>query len=353
MRAEFIKPSDPRWLRVLECTRYDFYHLPGYVELAAEHEDGLPVAFYAEDGDAAMLIPLLIRKLPEHLNAPGDWFDVASPYGYPAPLLVGGGNPAQTSLFFEAFKAIGRDYGIVTAFIRLHPLIEFPRECLHDYGTLVLHGQTVYVDLSRPRETLWAEMRHNHRSNINRLRNLGFYAVFDEWSQLGAFFEMYRETMRRVSASTFYFFNDAYFEGLRSVLGERLHLCAIMSPEGEVAAAGLFSTVNGIVQGHLGAALNKYQPLAPSKFEIYAGIEWAMDTGNLLYHLGGGVGGSSDDSLFASKAGFSKTQAGFHTFRMVLDEARHELLLNRWRRLNCGDGQVDTGFFPEYRQKCA
>ena len=46
--AEFIGPGDERWASILEKTKHDFYHLPGYVTLQGEHESARPVAFYAE-----------------------------------------------------------------------------------------------------------------------------------------------------------------------------------------------------------------------------------------------------------------------------------------------------------------
>lgn len=57
--------------------------------------------------------------------------------------------------------------------------------------------------------------------------------------------------MDRHSAAPFYFFDDAYFDGLRKVLGERLHLLVVQL-EQAVVAAGLFAETAGIVQYHLG-----------------------------------------------------------------------------------------------------
>ena len=116
MKAEFIDHRDIRWKNFLQRTKHDFYHLPEYVELAAADEDAMPVAFYAEEGAAACLIPLLIRHLPSALNAQPNWCDCASPYGYSGILI----SPSQERLhsFLEAFCQCARARGIVTAFVR-------------------------------------------------------------------------------------------------------------------------------------------------------------------------------------------------------------------------------------------
>ena len=64
----------------------------------------------------------------------------------------------------------------------------------------------------------------------------------------------HRKNMERVSASEGYLFSDSYFADLRTHLGDHWHLCTVLSPNGEVAAAGSFTVANGIAQGHLGAA---------------------------------------------------------------------------------------------------
>jgi hypothetical protein len=82
MNVDFLNPNDARWRQFLKDTPHDCYHLPEYAEIAAVDENAFPAAFYAEDGSAACLMPLLIRPIPSALKTPADWFDCASPYGY-------------------------------------------------------------------------------------------------------------------------------------------------------------------------------------------------------------------------------------------------------------------------------
>lgn len=351
MIAEFIKPDDPRWMQALLRSRYDFYHLPEYVAFAAKHEGGTPVAFYAEEGETAFLIPMLVRDIPAQLEAPGDWRDATSPYGYPGPLIAG--DPALLSSFLEVFRELGREYGIVNAFIRLHPLLDIPLAPLVRHGDLVHHGQTVYIDLSRSQDDIRSQMRRNHRTHVKKMEQSGFRAVINDWSQYDDFMRIYNETMERVSASQFYRFSREYFMDFREALGDKLHLCTVISPDGDIASVGIFTTVGGISQSHLGGTHNEYISVAPSKFQNLYECFQAKDEGCYAYHLGGGVGGTSEDPLFQFKAGFSKLRAEFYTYRMVLDKKKHSELTRLWKTL-CGPlAQSDTHFFPVYRKRCA
>jgi CelD/BcsL family acetyltransferase involved in cellulose biosynthesis len=347
MFGEFISPQDSKWSQLLGRTRHDFYHLPEYVALAAGHEEGQPAAFYAYEGDAAFLVPLLIQDVPAYLGAPPGWKDAKSPYGYPTPLLVAADDPITLQRFFEVFRRAAAEQCIVTAFLRLHPLLPLPIHGSATCDELVRHGETVCIDLTLPEETIWKDMRENHRRDIRKLNKIGFRVEIDRWEYFQAFIDIYVQSMERCCADEFYFFDDEYFTGLRQALAERLHLCTVLSATGDVAAAGLFTAVHGIVQYHLGGTTNECLRLSPTKLMFDALFRWAKDAGNTVFHLGGGVG-CSDDSLFRFKAGFSEWTTDFYTYRMVLDQEKY-IELNRMWQERCNDQGGDPGFFPRYR----
>jgi hypothetical protein len=321
--------------------------LPEYVLLAAEYEGGRPVAFYAEDGEFEFLAPLLLHNIPAYLGAPAEWRDAIAPYGYPGPIMAPAMDERTLERFLVAFKEFGEANGIVSAFFRMHPMFAVLAEPLQKYGELVKHGQTVYIDLSLSLEEISAQRDRAHRKDIRRLVDGGYLAKIDEWALFDAFIDTYKETMERVSASEFYFFPDSYFQGLKAILGDRLHLCAITSPDGEIASGALFTTVNGIIEYHLSATANKYYQYAPSKLAFDAVCRWGKEAGNTIFHTGGGVGGC-EDSLFRFKAGFSKLRADYYTYRMILNDARYTDLLCRWQECHRGS-DFDTDFFPAHR----
>ncbi|MFB2836046.1 hypothetical protein [Floridanema evergladense] len=346
--SEFILPCDPKWKSFLELTSHDFYHLPEYVSLSAKYEQSQPNAFYGETDEAAFLAPLLTRKIPESLNAPDNWYDVTAPYGYPTPLLISPDDIWSLEIFLKSFQEIAAASGMISAFFRLHPLLPLHFNVLAKFGMVVKHGQTVYIDLSTSVEQMWTQTSKDHRKDINKLTRLGFRAIIDDWSFFDKFTAIYQANMQRVSASEFYFFDDSYFVGLRAILGEHLHLCTILSPEGEVASSLLFTAINGIVQNHLSGTLDKYLSFAPSKLEIDVVRRWAKENENYFYHLGGGVGCRAD-SLFKFKSGFSDLRSDFYTYRMIVDPDKYNKLIQAWEERYGDRNDCDNNFFPLYR----
>jgi lipid II:glycine glycyltransferase (peptidoglycan interpeptide bridge formation enzyme) len=223
-----------------------------------------------------------------------------------------------------------------------------PFTAIVGHGTVVYHGPIVYVDLRKTLAELTADTRENHRRNIRRLESAGFITTIDDWSLYAAFGSLYRATMERVAAATFYFFSDAYFQDIRHMLGRHLHLCAVLAPNGELAAAGLFTETDGIVEYHLGGTAEPYLRHAASKLMFDTIRRWAKGAGCVLLNLGGGIGGHPGP-LLNFKAGFSRSLAPFHTVGMVFDTRRYSQLTRLWReRSDCPEA-VES-YFPIYRQ---
>ena len=339
LKGTLLDVDAPEWAAVLRAVRHDFYHVPGYLGLSADQEGGRPRALYVTDDTRTMLLPLVIREIP------GGGFDAASPYGYPGPIGIGTDDAAFLRVALVTGLHTLREAGIVSAFVRLHPLLN--PSLPTGIGTLVRHGETVSIDLTISSEQLWAQTRLNHRRDITRAIRLGYVARMDEdWTHLESFKDMYRVTMTRRSADPFYFFKDAYFDGLRDALGVSLHLC-VVEKDGVVAAAGLFVETNGIVEYHLSGTGDAFRMVQPTKLMMHFVRGWAKDRGNEVLHLGGGVGGDSD-SLLQFKVGFSPLRHTFATLRMVVDETEYgRMVAARDPLLDPGSR---SGFFPLYRQ---
>jgi hypothetical protein len=345
MTVDFIAPGDSRWRHVLGRVPHDVYHLPEYAAFCARHEGGVPTAFHAASNEKEILIPLLVRPLPPVSGMPDGWSDAISPYGYPGPLVTHPDDRQWIEQAMCAFRQAARDNRLLTAFLRLHPFRGVQAQALEAAGvSLRHHGDVVYVDLTRSPEEQWT--RVNHRRNVRKLLEAGFAVVFDEWSGYEGFGPLYRRTMDRVNATPFYFFSDAYFRDLRETLDARLHLSTVISPQGELAAAGLFIETGGIIQYHLGGTACSYRARAPSKLMFDHVRRWGSCTGAAILNLGGGIGGRTD-ALFDFKAGFSQLRAPFHTARVVSDPPLYAAVSRS--ALPSHVVGSDPDFFPVYR----
>ena len=346
--ARVVSPDDPRWQEFLDRAPHDVYHLPEYVRFSGRHEGAEPIAFCAEQGRDAVLVPLLVRTLPQELEAPRDWFDATSPYGYPGPIATLGIGPDVLRCLLAAIRDLARERGIVSAFIRLNPFRSAPPTEFESVGTVVNHGPVVYVDLSKSPDDWWAETRDGHRYDIGRLRRLGYSVEMDDWSTYPAFRAMYEATMARVSASQYYHFSDEYFDALRASMAQQLHLGIVRGPAGDIAASALFMRAGDIVSYHLSGTAEAHLRFAPSKLMLHVVRQWAKDHGARLLNLGGGFGGKAGP-LYQFKAGFSRSQADFHTLRIVCDTERYDDLTRARHQVRPIDTTTDE-FFPSYRQ---
>jgi hypothetical protein len=339
MTVRLLDVDAPEWSEFLHQTPHDFYHLPAYVAMCAAREQGEARALLVDDGPPSLLLPLIIRPI----NG-SDCRDATSPYGYPGPLVRGTEDPSFLSGALSAGLDALRTERIVTVFVRSHPLLN-PAPPV-DVGEVVLHGDTVSIDLTLTYAEHLRQMRHNHRRDIRRAVACGLVALKDtEFVHYDAFRRLYRETMDRHSAAPFYFFDDAYFDGLREALGERLHLLVVQL-EGEVVSAGLFAETAGIVQYHLGGTDATFYSAAASKLLVHFATGWATQRGNHTLHLGGGVGGA-DDSLLYFKSGFSPRRHPFWTLRAIIDETEYVRLVRAHDP--AADPRYLRGYFPAYR----
>ena len=240
-----------------------------------------------QDGSASMLIPLVVRPVQ------GSIMDAESPYGYPGPLVSGTNEPAFVRTAFAAAIPVLAAHDIISVFVRFHPILN---TVLPTGPGLVRHGDTVAIDLTQPIGSQWSKIRRGHRENIDRSVRLGHLAYLDtDWDHYDGFKSLYRSTMARVGASSFYDFGDPYFDGLREALGAHLGL-AVVIVEGELAAAALITEMSGIVQYHLAGWDVRFGHFQPSKRLIHSVQTWAAERGHRWFHLGGGRGGSGGPS---------------------------------------------------------
>ncbi|GAA2713601.1 MULTISPECIES: GNAT family N-acetyltransferase [Actinoplanes] len=331
-----LEPDDTAWAEALDRTRHDIYHLPGYARLDAPLSGGTPMAFRYDEADHVLIIPLILRPVPET-----GLQDAVSPYGYPGP--VSDVAPVNTGFWARAARAMVellRAHGVVTAFTRLHPLLPAPRLSLETVGTLVNHGETVSLDLTRSTEQLWQETHRSHRNQIGKAKRAGVAVTFDDWARFDVWIDTYHATMRRVGARAFYFFDREHFHRLRDALGGHLHLATAVR-DGEVLGGNLFFEYAGMMHTHLQSTRDG-QIFHADKLLYHEVRLWGRERGNRVYHLGGGLGGS-DDSLFRYKAAFGAGRQPFHTWRLITDPAAYQ------RLAGAPTAAALSGRFPPYR----
>ncbi|GIF16499.1 GNAT family N-acetyltransferase [Actinoplanes teichomyceticus] len=340
MTASLLDPSAREWKETLQHVQHDLYHVPDYVVLDARLYGGTPAAFHYRADGRRLLIPLIVREI-----AGSPWRDALSPYGYPGP--VSDAAPGDEAFWGRACAALARTLrqaGVISVFVRMHPLLDAPSPVLSRAGALVRHGETVSMDLTVSVEQMWRQTRGDHRNHINRARRAGTRVVFDDWSRLAEWVEVYHDNMRRVGAADYYFFTYEHLSALHDAVGEHMHLAVALEGD-EVVGGNTFFEYDGIATGYVSSTRRARGRYADEL--LYDSVRrWCKQRGAEVFHLGGGKGGRPD-SLFSYKAGFSPGRHPFHTWRVVTDRPAYDSLV-RARRPDADPADL-TGTFPSYR----
>ncbi|RUR76282.1 GNAT family N-acetyltransferase [Chlorogloeopsis fritschii PCC 9212] len=353
MNIQVIDITNPLWLQTLVKLRYDIYHLPEYVYLESKRNKAIPEAIVIVDEEKIFFLPYLLRRCDDLFDdeLTTEVFDIVSPYGYPGFLLneAAAATPGFLNLAIDKLTEVLRNKQVCSGFIRLHPILNQNLTQLNS-DILKENGTTVAIDLTLDAQDIWHQTRPAHRNKINRCKRSGFKAkMMPLHKYIDEFNLIYEETMNRVEAKDFYYFGRKYFEDIAYFLGDKLHLC-IVEFHKQIACAGLFAECCGIVQYHLGGTQTKFLKDAPSKLMFDYVRFWAKERGNQVFHLGGGLG-SSQDSLYHFKAGFSKQSYTFSTLRLITDEEKYRYLVElRAKKLNIQTEELlKSDFFPAYR----
>ena len=351
LTAGLVHPSDERWSRALASAPHDVYATADYVLADAEINATEPSGFLVVDEDRVFLLPLLIRDVELVGSDTARAKDAISPYGYPGIVL----SPAarQTPGFVDCCLARLREEArardIVSIFVRVHPWLNADLTSLVERFEVTPNGATVSIDLDRPEPDIWSAMRKGHTNAINKATRVGYDvdigAVGDQFDDLAL---AYRETLERLGQASK---DESDLDRLRRFASLDEARVAVARLHGEVAGAYLFFECNGIVQMHLGGTRTEFMKLSPSHLLIHRVALWAKGRGNHIAHLGGGVGGSTTDSLFKFKSGFSPTRCPYETLRIVTDRPRYERLIDaRARHLGePRDSLLRCEYFPAYR----
>jgi hypothetical protein len=303
-----MRELDPAAWDALEL---DAYYRRPYVEAAALLDKGRP---FLLEHDGARFAGIE-RDEPR---------DVVTPYGYGGPTADG---------FWDAYEEWARERGVVTTFVRFHPL----------YGNQ--RGAPIHVDELAPTvawrldpgRDLIAGLHFKHRNKVSKAENAGATVAQDEG--LGEFVPLYEDTMRRVHADDFYFFEPAYWERL----GELPLVRFDAEIAGEVVASALCLATPPWLHYHLSGTTDAGRTTGSSTLVLLEAARWAQANGYERFHLGGGLGGK-EDSLHHFKARFDPEGL----VPAAVGKAIHDE--DAYRRLSGGSEVAFEGFFPAYRR---
>jgi serine/alanine adding enzyme len=291
----------------------DAYLRRAYVESACVLEPGRP--FLLEHGGT--VFAAIQREDP---------VDVVTPYGYGGP--AGG----ELAAFWPAYEGWCAGHGVVTTFIRFHPLLRNQRD-----ATLHVEPLAPTIGWRLTRDDLLAGMHSKHRNAVRRAAAAG--GVVTAAEGLGEFVPLYEATMLRAGAAPFYFFAPAYWEALERLGGGLVRFDALLGDE--IVASALCLASAPWLHYHLGATAEAGRATGATTLLLFEAARWGQERGYERFHLGGGLGGRRD-SLHEFKRRFDPDAL----LEAAVGKAVHDEAA--YRRLTGGDAGFE-GFFPSYR----
>ncbi len=322
---------------------HDTYYLSGYVKAFQIHGDGQPLLIHYTDSQVKGIHVVMKRDIATDERFKGiilenTWFDVTTPYGYGGWLIEG----TQTEPLFAAYETWCRKNGIISEFVRFHPVLKNHIDAQGAYEVIPL-GETVAMDLTSP-EVIWSNLISKNRNKIRKAQKNGIRIFSGRYPQIFETFRtIYNGTMDKDHATDYYYFGPEFYQ---SILDDLPHNAQIFYAvlEEKIIAVSIMLSCNGRMSYHLSGSIQEFANLAPTNLLLYEAAMWGCANGCQTLHLGGGVG-SGEDSLLVFKKSFYRGEdlCRFHIGKKIFDPQKYEQLVQMRTDL------PESNFFPKYR----
>ena len=207
-----LECSDKRWddyISRLPLERQDIYFTRNYYQ--SEQSRGLGQMFVYEDGYGNFGIYPFIKRIIEDEVLQGQYYDIESAYGYGGPLTNNKDIKFERE-FEEAFLEYCRKEQIAAEFVRFHPLIK--NENIFKNNIQISHNRiTVWLNLEESLDNIWKmQISKQNRNTIRKCeKNQLKVEISDDYAE---FKRIYSDTMEKVGAEQFYFFDDSYYANM-------------------------------------------------------------------------------------------------------------------------------------------
>ena len=329
--------------KVRTFKEYDTYWLNGYVKAFYMHGDGEPLLFYYDNKGTRGINVVMKRDIAfdQYFTGKvpvGQCFDFATPYGYGGWLIEG----ENTQELFKTYESWCRLNGIVSEFVRFHPMIRNHLTSVDFYEVTQL-GKVVHMDISSP-ETIWNNIISKNRNMIRKAIKNDIKIYNGRYPEIYEVFRsIYNGTMDKDHAESYYYFGKEFYESVLEDLPQTAQVFFAVK-DNKVIAASIILSSNGRMNYHLSGSLKEYSSLAPTNLLLYKAALWGSANGYKTLYLGGGIG-SGEDNLFKFKKSFFRGELRhFYIGKKIYDKERYHKLLTL-RSFTSGN----ESFFPSYR----
>lgn len=310
----------------------DIYFTKKYLNLYESH-NAKALCLLCYEKDKIMLFPYLRGEVV-------DYYDFETAYGYGGPVS----NTDDIEWNYSAFGCIHdylKSHNYLCGFIRFHPLFSNERfvrkstlnnnECIRVFQD----RPTIVINTSECEDNIWNKQFHsNCRGRIRKAeKNFLEYKTEFDFASYEEFVELYLSTMSRLSADSFYFFNEKYFSKLKNNFIGSSFLGTVRK-EGKLISSAVFLYSEQYGHYHLGGSDENYLKLGANNFLFWKASCEMHKLGIQEFHLGGGTNSYLDNPLFKFKKTFSNNEKQFFIGKQIFDLKTYMKICQRWEENN-------------------
>lgn len=338
-----------QWNNIInKFEKKDIYYTPNYVKAFELHGDGKAKLIHYTSAEGEAVNVVMLRDIAESDNFVGKlqkdtYFDLSTPYGYGGWLLSNDFSEKNINSLNKEYTDYCKDNNIISEFVRFHPIFN-NKEFMKNVYNVVEMGNTVYIDL-KSSEIIWKNITSKNRNMIRKALKSGvkiYFGLSD--SILNDFIKIYKETMDRDNANSYYYFGENFYKSMLTDLKNNC-ICFYAKYRDEIIASSLFLLKDKKMHYHLSGSKTEYMRLAPSNLLLYEAAKWGSENGYKTLHLGGGVG-SGEDGLYKFKKSFNRNNpTKFAIGKKVFITDQYQYLIEKSHLES-----VCSGYFPAYRR---
>lgn len=299
--------SDKReiWNKIIKNFReWDIYYLNEYINLVEIYEHAKGILLYYKEEKVEIAIVLLVKDIAEdirfkHVIPKNKYFDAETPYGYGGYLVNGVITDSILDKFKQNVYNWAKNQHIVSEFIRFSPFIK--NKFIINGKIKYLH-HTIYMDTT-DENIVWKNLDPKNRNMIRKAEKNAVNIIVDNGENIEEFKRIYTQTMQRLNATDYYFFDDCYYEEMIKSLKKYIKLFYAVY-QGKIIGASIFFYNDTNMHYHLSGCLTEFRHLGAMNLLIYKAALWAVEKNIRRLHLGGGI--TENDSLYGFKKQFNK-----------------------------------------------
>jgi hypothetical protein len=336
------------YLNKLPIEQKDVYFTPEYYKLYEEIGDGKAKCFVFEQDSNLALYPFLLNSINTFdYDLDQEYFDIQGAYGYNGVISNQFSDEFKSS-FFEAFYKVIHENKVIAEFTRFHPLLR-NQLFSNEYFQIINDRKTVFIDLNQDHEDILKKFQTTTRKQIRRARNkygLEIRILENESSFIDVFLNIYHETMKRVNAIPYLYFNTSYFKSLFNSVKNTSFIAFYE----KTPIAFIIALNNGyFLNGHLGGSLTDYLHLSPTSFLYSEMIKYGKIHNFQYLFFGGGATPFQNDPLLSFKMNFSESTADFFIGKKIHNQKIYDNVVKQWENRFPDKKQKFKDFLLKYR----